>query len=70
VVVGRAIEEKAFTPKAVFLEVLTREQGWHHRQNGTSLRERLLAELRIDAKGIEKGARTDVRTAKRTSNRA
>jgi hypothetical protein len=51
----RAIEEKVLTPKAVFLEVLTREQGWHHAREGTPLRERLLEDLEIDMEKIEKG---------------
>ncbi len=53
---ARAIEEKTLTAKAVFLEVLTREQGWHHRKEGTPLRERLLQELKIDEQKIEKTA--------------
>lgn len=57
---ARALEEKTLTSKAAFLEVLTREQGWHHRSKGTALRERLLAELRIDVKEIERKARAEV----------
>jgi len=57
---ARAIKEKAFTPKVVFLEVLTREQGWHHRTKGAALRDRLLAELTIDVKEIERKARAEV----------
>jgi len=56
---ARAIEERAFTPKVVFLEVLNREQGWHHRTKGTALRERLLAEVRIDVKETAKRVRLE-----------